>query len=161
MGGTCPIGSQLLPWQGCPASLSADLVSQSLFAINLSSPFKDINGELLVIVRSLRKWLADRLLNGIHGWDESRIGHNQNLPLAKPNEGCREDAGASTGHPQSTAIAHTYLKAEAGLLACPTLQQLRGSGLFFTHTDAVRNAHYAKSPRARAIVAWTPRSDCR
>jgi hypothetical protein len=52
------------------------LLSQSFFSIDLAGPLKDIDGEFLVIVRRLRKWFADRLLNGFHGWHESRIGHN-------------------------------------------------------------------------------------
>ena len=42
-------------------------LSQSFFSIDLASPSKDIDGELLVIVRRVRKWFADRLLEW-HPW---------------------------------------------------------------------------------------------
>jgi hypothetical protein len=48
----------------------------------------------LVLVRRVRKWFADRLLNGFHGWYEPRIGHNRSS-LRAVRLRCRWKKGAS------------------------------------------------------------------
>jgi len=59
---------------GC-SLLFGQLLRKSPFVINLSCPFKDVNCEAVVVVRSSQEWLSHRLLYCFHGWHESRVWH--------------------------------------------------------------------------------------